>query len=148
MACIEARGLRKAFGTTVALDGIDLHVGEGRIVGLIGPNGAGKTTTMRILTCFLPPTEGKVTVADYDVFEQAFEAKKHIGYLPEAPPVYPEMTVEGYLTFVARLKNVPAKPLLDQGEDLFTPELGKTSGKVAEKVVEVTRTLLVRRRGG
>jgi ABC-2 type transport system ATP-binding protein len=83
-------------------------VDKGDIVGFLGPNGAGKTTTMRILTCFLPPTEGKANVAGFDVFEQPFEVKKRIGYLPEAPPLYPEMRVEDYLTFVARLKNVPS----------------------------------------
>jgi len=108
---IQVEGLSKRYARHVAVNNISFSVNKGDIVGFLGPNGAGKTTTMRILTCFLPPTEGKVTVADYDVFEQAFEAKKHIGYLPEAPPVYPEMTVEGYLTFVARLKNVPANEI-------------------------------------
>ena len=108
---IQVEGLSKRYARHVAVNNISFSVNKGDIVGFLGPNGAGKTTTMRILTCFLPPTEGKVTVGDYDVFEQAFEAKKHIGYLPEAPPVYPEMTVEGYLTFVARLKNVPANEI-------------------------------------
>jgi ABC-2 type transport system ATP-binding protein len=108
---IQVEGLSKRYARNVAVNNISFSVNKGDIVGFLGPNGAGKTTTMRILTCFLPPTEGKVMVANYDVFEQPFEAKKHIGYLPEAPPVYPEMTTEGYLTFVARLKNVPANEI-------------------------------------
>jgi ABC-2 type transport system ATP-binding protein len=105
---IQVEGLSKRYARHVAVNNISFSVNKGDIVGFLGPNGAGKTTTMRILTCFMPPTEGKATVANFDVFEQPFEVKKHIGYLPEAPPVYPEMTVTGYLTFVARLKNVPA----------------------------------------
>ncbi len=103
---IQVEGLSKRYARHVAVDNISFSVNKGDIVGFLGPNGAGKTTTMRILTCFLPPTEGKATVADLDVFEQPFEVKKHIGYLPENPPVYPEMTVKGYLSFVANLKNV------------------------------------------
>ncbi len=116
---IQVEGLSKRYARHVAVNNISFSVNKGDIVGFLGPNGAGKTTTMRILTCFLPPTEGKVTVANYDVFEQSFEAKKHIGYLPEAPPVYPEMTVEGYLTFVARLKNVPASEIRARVEQVM-----------------------------
>jgi ABC-2 type transport system ATP-binding protein len=105
---IQVQGLSKRYARHVAVNNISFSVEKGDIVGFLGPNGAGKTTTMRILTCFMPPTEGKATVAGYDVFEQPHEVKKHIGYLPEAPPLYPEMSVEDYLTFVARLKNVPA----------------------------------------
>jgi ABC-2 type transport system ATP-binding protein len=104
---IQVEGLSKKYARHVAVNNISFSVDKGDIVGFLGPNGAGKTTTMRILTCFLPPTEGKATVAGFDVFEQSFEVKKHIGYLPEAPPLYPEMNVQDYLTFVARLKNVP-----------------------------------------
>jgi len=105
---IQVEGLSKRYARHVAVNNISFSVNKGDIVGFLGPNGAGKTTTMRILTCFMPPTEGKATVANYDVFDQPFEVKKHIGYLPEMPPVYPEMTVEGYLAFVARLKNLAA----------------------------------------
>jgi ABC-2 type transport system ATP-binding protein len=77
-------------------------------VGFLGKNGAGKTTTMRVLTCFLPPTAGKATVAGFDVIEQSLDVKKNIGYLPETPPLYPEMTVADYLAFVAKLKNMPS----------------------------------------
>ncbi|MBV8833197.1 MAG: ATP-binding cassette domain-containing protein, partial [Acidobacteriaceae bacterium] len=82
-------------------------------------NGAGKTTTMRILTCFMPPTAGKATVAGYDVFEQPFDVKKRIGYLPEAPPLYPEMSVQDYLTFVANLKNVPSSEVKGRTEQVM-----------------------------
>jgi ABC-2 type transport system ATP-binding protein len=108
---IQVEGLSKRYARHVAVNNISFSVNKGDIVGFLGPNGAGKTTTMRILTCFMPPTEGKATVADFDVFEQPFEVKKRIGYLPETPPVYPEMTVEGYLGFVGRLKNVPGSEL-------------------------------------
>jgi ABC-2 type transport system ATP-binding protein len=108
---IQVEGLSKKYARHVAVNNISFAVEKGDIVGFLGPNGAGKTTTMRILTCFLPPTEGKANVAGFDVFEQPFEVKKRIGYLPEAPPLYPEMNVEDYLTFVARLKNVPGDEL-------------------------------------
>jgi ABC-2 type transport system ATP-binding protein len=104
---IQVENLSKKYARHVAVNNISFSVDKGDIVGFLGPNGAGKTTTMRILTCFLPPTEGKARVAGFDVFEQPHEVKKRIGYLPEAPPLYPEMSVEDYLTFVARLKNVP-----------------------------------------
>jgi ABC-2 type transport system ATP-binding protein len=105
---IQVEGLSKKYARHVAVNDISFAVEKGDIVGFLGPNGAGKTTTMRILTCFLPPSAGKATVGGFDVFEQPFEVKKHIGYLPEAPPLYPEMSVEDYLMFVARLKNVPS----------------------------------------
>ncbi len=104
---IQVEGLSKKYARNVAVDNISFAVNKGDIVGFLGPNGAGKTTTMRILTCFMPPSAGKATVAGFDVFDQPFEVKKRIGYLPEAPPLYPEMNVTDYLTFVARLKNVP-----------------------------------------
>src|SRR3954464_2329288 len=108
---IQVEGLSKKYARHVAVDNISFSVDKGDIVGFLGPNGAGKTTTMRILTCFMPPTEGKATVAGFDVFEKAFEVKKRIGYLPEAPPVYPEMEVGDYLEFVGRLKGIPAGDL-------------------------------------
>src|SRR5919199_5500292 len=103
---IRVEGLTKRYARTVAVDNISFEVEKGEIVGFLGPNGAGKTTTMRILTCFLPPSEGRASVAGFDVFENPFEVKKRIGYLPENPPVYPEMTIGDYLLFVARLKGV------------------------------------------
>jgi len=105
---IKVEGLTKRYDRFEAVRGIDFEVEKGQIVGFLGPNGAGKTTTMRILTCFMPPTEGKASVAGFDVMAQSMEVKKRIGYLPETPPLYPEMEVEEYLAFVGRLKGLPA----------------------------------------
>ena len=103
---IKVEGLTKKYARTVAVDDISFEVEKGGIVGFLGPNGAGKTTTMRVLTCFLPPSAGRASVAGFDVLEQPLEVKKRIGYLPESPPLYPEMEVEEYLTFVGRLKGI------------------------------------------
>ena len=103
---IKVEDLTKRYARTVAVDNISFEVAKGQIVGFLGPNGAGKTTTMRVLTCFLPPTSGTASVAGYDVMEQPLEVKKRIGYLPETPPLYPEMEVTEYLTFVGRLKGI------------------------------------------
>jgi len=108
---IKVEGLTKRYARTVAVDNISFEVEKGQIVGFLGPNGAGKTTTMRVLTCFLPPTEGKASVAGFDVLENPLEVKKRIGYLPEAPPVYPEMEVDEYLEFVGSLKGIPSKEI-------------------------------------
>src|ERR1700742_3697489 len=108
---IKVEGLTKRYARTVAVDNISFEVEKGQIVGFLGPNGAGKTTTMRVLTCFLPPTSGTANVAGYDVLEQPMEVKKRIGYLPETPPLYPEMEVREYLEFVGRIKGVPAANL-------------------------------------
>jgi ABC-2 type transport system ATP-binding protein len=116
---IQVEGLSKRYARHVAVNNISFSVDKGDIVGFLGPNGAGKTTTMRILTCFMPPSAGKATVAGFDVFEQPFEVKKRIGYLPEAPPVYPEMSVYDYLTFVARLKNVPNADIKRRTEEVM-----------------------------
>src|SRR5687767_13277006 len=101
---IEVQHLSKRYGRVTAVDDISFTVGRGEILGFLGPNGAGKTTTMRILTGFMPATEGRAIVAGYDVFDQPMEAKRRTGYLPETPPLYPEMTVKEYLQFVARIK--------------------------------------------
>jgi ABC-2 type transport system ATP-binding protein len=116
---IQVENLSKKYARHVAVNNISFSVDKGDIVGFLGPNGAGKTTTMRILTCFLPPTEGRAQVAGFDVFEQSFEVKKRIGYLPEAPPLYPEMSVEDYLNFVARLKNVPSADIKTRTEQVM-----------------------------
>jgi ABC-2 type transport system ATP-binding protein len=105
---IKVEGLSKRYARTTAVDNVSFEVKKGEIVGFLGPNGAGKTTTMRVLTCFLPPSSGSVNVAGFDVVEQPMEVKKRIGYLPETPPLYPEMEVEEYLTFVAKLKGLPS----------------------------------------
>jgi ABC-2 type transport system ATP-binding protein len=103
---IKVEGLTKRYARTIAVDNISFEVGKGEIVGFLGPNGAGKTTTMRVLTCFLPPTSGSASVAGFDVLEHPLEVKQRIGYLPETPPLYPEMEVHEYLTFVGRLKGI------------------------------------------
>ena len=103
---IKVERLTKRYGSTTAVRNISFEVEKGEIVGFLGPNGAGKTTTMRILTGFLPPTEGTASIDGLDVQEQPIEVKRRIGYLPESPPLYPEMTVRDYLEFVARLKGI------------------------------------------
>lgn len=105
---IEVQDLTKKYGELTAVRSLSFKVEKGRIWGLLGPNAAGKTTTMRILTGYLSATEGKASVAGFDVFEQPNEVKKAIGYLPEVVPLYPEMTVAGYLGFVAEIKQIPA----------------------------------------
>jgi len=108
---ISVEGLSKRYARNTAVDNISFQVDKGQIVGFLGPNGAGKTTTMRILTCFLPPTSGRASVAGFDVLNQPMEVKRRIGYLPETPPLYPEMEVEEYLKFVGRLKGIPGGEL-------------------------------------
>jgi len=105
---IEVEHLTKKYGDLVAVRDLSFKVDKGRIWGLLGPNAAGKTTTMRILTGYLPATEGKATVCGFDVFDQPNEVKRIIGYLPEVVPLYPEMTVSDHLGFVAAIKKVPA----------------------------------------
>jgi ABC-2 type transport system ATP-binding protein len=102
---IEVQHLTKRYGTVTAVDNISFRVEKGQILGLLGPNGAGKSTTMRILTGYMPATDGKAIVAGYDVFAKPIEAKRRIGYLPETPPLYPDMSVREYLTFVSNIKN-------------------------------------------
>ena len=106
---IEVQHLTKRYGQVTAVDDLSFTVERGEILGFLGPNGAGKTTTMRVLTGYMPPTAGKAIVAGYDIFEQPLEAKRRTGYLPETPPLYPEMTVREYLDFVARINGVPGR---------------------------------------
>jgi ABC-2 type transport system ATP-binding protein len=101
---IEVEHLTKRYGPVTAVDDVSFRVEKGEILGFLGPNGAGKTTTMRVLTGYMPPTQGRAVVAGYDVFDTPLEAKRRTGYLPETPPLYPDMTVQEYLTYVARLK--------------------------------------------
>lgn len=129
---IKVQGLTKRYARKVAVDNITFEVEKGQIVGFLGPNGAGKTTTMRVLTCFLPPTSGTATVAGYDVLENPMEVKRRIGYLPETPPVYPEMEVHEYLEFVGRIKGVAAN-------DLYR-RVREVSEKCA--VADVSKTLI------
>jgi ABC-2 type transport system ATP-binding protein len=106
---IQVEQLTKRYGQTLALDGISFEVEQGEIVGFLGPNGAGKTTTMRILTCYLPATAGRVAIAGRDVFSDSVEVRRNIGYLPEGVPLYPEMRVREYLAYRARIKEVPER---------------------------------------
>jgi ABC-2 type transport system ATP-binding protein len=115
---IKVEGLTKRYARNVAVKNISFEVGQGEIVGFLGKNGAGKTTTMRVLTCFLPPTSGTASVAGFDVLEQPLEVKKRIGYLPESPPLYPEMDVTSYLTFVAKLKGIPSGDIKRRVEEV------------------------------
>ena len=116
---IEVENLSKRYGPTLAVSGVSFSVQKGEVLGFLGPNGAGKTTTMRVITGFFPPTEGKVRVAGYDVVEEPLEAKRRTGYLPESPPVYPDMTVVEYLAFVARIKGVPRRDMKTRLDEII-----------------------------
>lgn len=104
---IEVNNVTKVYGKRKAVDNISFSVDSGEIVGFLGPNGAGKSSTMKMITGFMPPTSGTIKIAGYDIIEDSLKAKKHIGYLPEVPPLYLDMTVEAYLAFVCELKEVP-----------------------------------------
>ncbi|MEZ4814154.1 MAG: ATP-binding cassette domain-containing protein [Bdellovibrionota bacterium] len=108
---IEVQKLVKNYGNHVALRSISFKVAKGEIVGLLGPNGAGKSTTMKILSGFMPATSGEVTVAGHNVLDNPLEVKRNVGYLPEHPPVYPELRVREYLDYVASLKQVPSSEI-------------------------------------
>jgi ABC-2 type transport system ATP-binding protein len=140
---IKVEGLTKRYARNVAVDHISFEVTKGQIVGFLGPNGAGKTTTMRMLTCFLPPTDGTAEVAGFDVVEKPMEVKKRIGYLPESPPVYPEMEVIEYLDFVGRIKGVDKSGLAGRIDevmekcavtDVRNREIGKLSKGYRQRV--------------
>ena len=111
---IEVQHITKRYGRVTAVDDVSFRVERGEILGFLGPNGAGKTTTMRILTGYMPPTEGRANVAGFDLFNEPIEAKRRTGYLPETPPLYPDMTVREYLDFVARIKGVPSRERKDR----------------------------------
>jgi gliding motility-associated transport system ATP-binding protein len=116
---IEVENLTKVYNHRKAVDSISFKVEKGEILGFLGPNGAGKTTTMRILTCYMPATDGTARVAGYDVFEESLEVRKRIGYLPESPPLYHEMSVQSYLNFVAKIKGVPGSKRKAQVDDVM-----------------------------
>jgi ABC-2 type transport system ATP-binding protein len=111
---IEVEHLSKTYGSTPAIHDVSFRVEPGEILGFLGPNGAGKTTTMRILAGYLPATDGKAKIAGFDVQENSLAVRQRIGYLPETPPLYPEMTVEGFLHFVTRIKGIPPGDRADQ----------------------------------
>jgi len=104
---IDVKDLSKAYGSTLALQGVSFHVSAGEVIGLLGPNGAGKTTAMKILTGYLQPDEGQALVDGIDVVENPLEVQKRIGYLPENAPLYPELSVQSYLKMVAELRQIP-----------------------------------------
>ncbi|MFQ5664981.1 MAG: ABC transporter ATP-binding protein [Candidatus Binatia bacterium] len=110
---IEVQHLTKRYGDLLAVHDISFTAATGQILGFLGPNGAGKTTTMRIITGFMPATAGTVKVAGYDIFDDSYEVRRRIGYLPESPPVYADMTVSGYLQFVGRIRGIPRAALSD-----------------------------------
>jgi gliding motility-associated transport system ATP-binding protein len=127
---IEVDHITKRFGSVKAIENVTFEVEKGEILGFLGPNGAGKTTMMRILTCFLPATEGTARVAGFDVFDNPMAVKKHLGYLPENPPLYQELTVDTYLDFVAKIKGVDSrerKKRIEEVKDRVSiEEYGKT----------------------
>ena len=132
---IEVQDLSKAYGSVTAVDHVSFTVNKGEILGFLGPNGAGKTTTMRILTGYIPATSGTARISGFDVFNDSLEVRRRIGYLPENPPLYPDMTVETYLDFVARIKNVPAEKRADRIADA----LKKTN--IVDKRTELIKRL-------
>ncbi len=117
---IDVEHVTKQYGQVRALDDISFSINKGEIVAFLGPNGAGKTTTMRILTGFMPPTSGTVRIAGFDCLEEPWEIKKHIGYLPETPPLYLELTVQEYLTFVGRIKRLEPKELQERMDTIIS----------------------------
>lgn len=128
---ITVSHLTKMYGLRTAVNDLSFEVKKGEVVGFLGPNGAGKSTTMKILTGFMPATLGKVTVAGFDVFDQTVEVKRNVGYLPETPPVYNEMTVLDYLDHAARLHQVPAaKRRASVGLAIDKTSLGHVAGRL------------------
>ena len=128
---IEIQHLTKKFGNIVALNDLNFTVKKGEILGFLGPNGAGNSTTMNILTGYLPSTSGTVKVDGFDIMENPKEVKKKIGYLPELPPVYGDMTVGEYLTFIANLKNVPLKGRKTKLDDImYLVKIGDKKGRL------------------
>jgi ABC-2 type transport system ATP-binding protein len=140
---ITVNGLTKRYARNTAVDHISFEIQKGQIVGFLGPNGAGKTTTMRMLTCFMPPTAGTAIVAGFDVLEEPMEVKKRIGYLPETPPLYPEMMTGEYLSFVGSLKGLRGAELKQRIDyvsercavaDVRNKQLGKLSKGYRQRV--------------
>lgn len=129
---IEVEHVSKVYSGRKVVDDVSFRVEKGEVLGFLGPNGAGKTTTMRILTCYMPSTEGTARVAGYDVFEQSIEVRKRIGYLPENPPLYPEMSVRSYLDFVARIKGTRASQRKGNVDDVISK---CNLGDVRERII-------------
>jgi len=132
---IQVQNLTRYYGRTPAIEDVSFEVEKGEILGFLGPNAAGKTTTMRILTCYMPASSGSAKVAGFDVFNQSLEVRKRIGYLPEQPPVYTDMTVKSYLNFVAKIKGVDPRERKNRVADVME----KTA--VADRQNDVIRKL-------
>lgn len=115
---IQAEGLTHYYGPYPAIQDVNFGVRKGEILGFLGPNGAGKTTTMRIITGFMPPTHGTVTLDGYDVVEQSLEARRRVGYLPETVPLYTDMSVNGYLRYMGTLRGMPPKSIKSRLSDV------------------------------
>ena len=143
---IDVQNLTKWYGRVLAVDRISFHVDKGQIVGFLGPNGAGKSTTLKMLTCYLPATSGKATVADCDVLTDSLAARQHIGYMPESVPLYTEMRVREYLMFRAALRDIPSRERkaavdrvaercwLSKPEDMMRRRLGELSRGYKQRV--------------
>jgi ABC-2 type transport system ATP-binding protein len=134
---IEVEHLTKRYGSVTAVDDVSFRVNKGEILGFLGPNGAGKTTTMRVLTGYIPATDGRAAVAGYDVFDHPIEAKQRTGYLPETPPLYPDMTVREYLHFVGKIKGVAPKDRAARVEQVMartwvSDMAGRACGKLSK----------------
>ncbi len=129
---ISVQHLGKRYGDIIAIDDVSFTVEKGEVLAFLGPNGAGKTTTMRILTCFMPATSGTARIAGYDIFENPMEIKRRIGYLPETPPLYPELTVTEYLRFVAKIKGL-SKPQQKSGLAMSLEKTGL--GDVSHRMI-------------
>ena len=132
---IDIRDISRLFGTQRAVDHVSFHVGQGEIVGLLGPNGAGKSTLMKILTCYLPPTEGDATICGHSIYDDSQAVRRSIGYLPEHNPLYPDMYVREYLRFAAGLGGVSdTRAAADRMIELtgLAPEASKRIGQLSK----------------
>ncbi|MDP7534083.1 MAG: ABC transporter ATP-binding protein, partial [SAR202 cluster bacterium] len=140
---IEVNNVTKMYGNYPAITDVSFRVEAGEILGFLGPNGAGKTTTMKIVTGFIPPTSGEVTIAGYDIVTESFEARRHIGYLPETVPIYTEMNIKEYLTFMGKLRGMSGGRIASRTddvvgvchlEDYYTTIIGKLSKGFRQRV--------------
>ncbi|MBN8549929.1 MAG: ABC transporter ATP-binding protein [Deltaproteobacteria bacterium] len=130
---IEVKKLAKKYGDYTAVYDVSFSAAKGEIVGFLGPNGAGKTTTIRMLSTYLPPTSGSASIAGFDIAKQADQVRRNIGYLPENPPLYGEMTIREYLTFVARIKGVPKSAIQSRvAESIEKCSLGDVRNKLCQ----------------
>ena len=125
MSGIQIENLVKTYGDNIAVNGLNLNLEKGKVYGFLGPNGAGKSTTMNIITGYIGATSGTVKIDGYDIFKEPEKAKKCVGYLPEIPPLYQDMTVKEYLVFVAELKKIPAKEKMKNIKEVL--EMTKTT---------------------